>query len=171
MTMTDLMPWRRRRNNIQVRREREYDDWAGSFHREMNQLMNRFFHGFDMEPWGRADGFAGGDFSPRVNISEDDMAIKVTAELPGMDEKDIDITLSSDSLTIKGEKKEESEERDRDVFRMERRYGSFHRVIPLSAEVDESKAQADFKKGVLKITLPKTAQAQQARKKIEIKTV
>ena len=54
---------------------------------------------------------------------------------------------------------------------MERRYGSFHRVIPLAAEVDESKAQADFKKGVLKITLPKTAQAQQARKKIEIKTV
>jgi HSP20 family protein len=88
-----------------------------------------------------------------------------------MDEKDIDITLSSDSLTIRGEKKEESEENDKDFFRMECRYGSFHRVIPLSAEVDEAKAQADFKKGVLKITLPKTAKAQQARKKIEIKTV
>jgi HSP20 family protein len=111
-----------------------------------------------------------GDFMPRVDVSETDKVIKVTVELPGMNEDDIDLTLSRESLTIRGEKKEESEENDRDFYRMERCYGSFSRVIPLSAEVDEGKAQADFNKGVLKITLPKTAEAQRSRKKIEIKS-
>jgi HSP20 family protein len=137
----------------------------------MNHLMDRFFHGFELEPWGWADSAGIGAFMPHVDVSENDKAIKVTAELPGMDERDIDITLSHDSLTIQGEKKEASEEKDKDFYLMEQRYGSFHRVIPLSAEVDENKVQADFKRGVLKITLPKTAEAQQARKKIEIKTV
>jgi HSP20 family protein len=171
MAMTNLIPWRRNKNNMQIHRDREMDDWMGSFHREMNHLMSRFFHGFDLEPWGWANGAGSGAFLPHVDVSENDKAIKVTAELPGMDEKDIDITLTRDSLTIKGEKKEESEEKDKDLYRMERRYGSFHRVIPLSADVDESKVGADFKKGVLKITLPKTPEAQHARKRIEIKTV
>jgi HSP20 family protein len=171
MAMTDLIPWRRRRNNMQVRNDRDVDDWFGSFHREMNHVMDRFFSGFDIEPWGRANGAGNGTFVPHVDVSETDKAVKVTAELPGMDEKDIDVTLSGDSLIIQGEKKEESEQKDKDFYRIERRYGSFQRVIPLSTDVDESKVRAGFKKGVLKITLPKTAEAQQARKKIEIKTV
>ena len=168
MTMTDLIPWRRRKGNLEVRRER--GDWMGSFHREVDNLIDRFFGDFRTGPLGYSEHF-GDDFMPRVDISENDKAIKVTAELPGMDEKDIDITLTHDSLTIKGEKKEETEEKEKDFYRMERRYGSFHRVIPLSTEVDETKAEADFKKGVLRITLPKTAEAQQARKKIEVKAV
>jgi HSP20 family protein len=87
-----------------------------------------------------------------------------------MDEKDIDITLSGDSLTIKGEKQEETEDKGKDYYSSECRYGSFHRVIPLAAEIDENKAEADFKKGLLKIRLPKTTEAQSSRKKIEIKT-
>lgn len=171
MTMTDLIPWRRRRNDLQVNRDRDLNDWAGSFHREMDHLMDRFFHGYDMVPFDWGDRYGTGDFLPKVDISETKKAIRVAVELPGMDEKDIELTLSHDSLTIKGEKKVESEENNKEFYRMERRYGSFHRVIPLGAEVDEAKAKADFKKGVLKITLPKTAQAQQAHKRIEIKAI
>jgi len=167
MAITDLVPWRRRRGDIRV--PREYDDIVGSFYREMNSLMDRFFRGFDLEPFGAGE-LATSDFMPRVDVKEDEKEIKVTAELPGMDEKDIDVTLSGDTLTIKGEKQEETEDKSKDYYRSECRYGSFHRAIPLSAEVDESKAEADFKKGVLRIRLPKTAEAQKSRKKIEIKS-
>jgi len=167
MAITDLVPWRRRRGDVRVRREN--DGTIGSFYRDMNNLMDHFFHGFDIEPFGTGE-LATSEFMPRVDVKEDDKEIKVTAELPGMDEKDIDITLSRDSLTIKGEKLEETEDKGKDYYHTERRYGSFHRTIPLSAEVDESKAEANFKKGILKIKLPKTAEAQKSQKKIEIKT-
>jgi len=169
MAMTDLIPWRRRKGNIEM--ARDVDGWMGSFHREVDNLIDRFFGDGRAGLLGFPENFGGGEFMPRMDISENDKAIKVTAELPGMDENDIDITLTQNSLTIKGEKKEETEEKEKDFYRIERRYGSFHRVIPLSAEVDETKAEADFKKGVLKITLPKTAEAQQAIKKIKVKAV
>jgi len=167
MAITDLVPWRRRRGDIGVRRE--FDDIFSSFHREMDNLIDRFFGGFDLDLFGGRE-LASGEFMPRVDVSENDKEIKISAELPGMDEKDIDVTISRDSLTIKGEKQEESEDKGKDYYRCERRYGSFHRVIPLSSEVDESKAEAEFKKGVLKIRLPKTEETQKSRKKIKIKT-
>jgi len=167
MAITDLVPWRRRRNDLRTRSD--YDDMVGSFYRDMNNLVDRFFGGFDLDPFGGSE-LATGDFMPRVDVSENDKEIKVTAELPGMDDKDIDVTLSRDSLTIRGEKQEESEDKGKDYYRSERRYGSFHRMVPLSSEVDESKAEADFKKGVLKIKLPKTPEAQTSRKKIKVKT-
>jgi len=165
MAITDLAPWRRRRGNI--RKRNDYDDMFGSFYNEMHNMMDRFFDGFDIEPFGGSQ-LVTSEFMPRVDVKENDKEIKVTAELPGMDENDIDVTLSNDSLTIKGEKKEETEDKGKGYYRTECRYGSFHRVIPLSAEVDEDKVKADFKKGVLKIRLPKTAEAQNSRKKIEI---
>ncbi|MHC4432137.1 MAG: Hsp20/alpha crystallin family protein [Planctomycetota bacterium] len=167
MAITDLVPWRRRRGDISARRE--YDDLVGSFYRDMNNLVDSFFGGFDIEPFDTG-AWPSGDFAPSVDVRETDKEIKVTAELPGMDEKDIEVSLSGDSLTIRGEKQEESEDKGKDYYRSERRYGSFHRVVPLSAEVDEEKVKADFKKGVLKIRLPKTAQSRSSRKKIEIKT-
>lgn len=169
MAITDLVPWRRNRGDISPGREREYDDMVGSFYRDMNNLVDRFFRGFDIEPFG-ALGSPSGDFMPRVDVSENDKEIKVTVELPGMDEKDIDVSLSHDSLTIRGEKQEETEDKGKDYYRSERRYGSFHRVVALSSEVDQSKAEADFRKGVLKIKLPKTPEARATRRKIEIKT-
>jgi HSP20 family protein len=102
-------------------------------------------------------------------VSETDKEIKVSAELPGMDDKDIDVSLTRDALTIKGEKKEEKEDKGKDYYKMERSYGSFTRSIPLPVEVDTDKVQATFKKGVLEITLPKTAKAIQETKKIPIK--
>ena len=168
MAVTDMIPWRRTRSGLPVRREA--DDWVSAFDREMTTLMDRFFRGMEVEPLGLGERLGAGEFIPRVDVSETEKLVKVTAELPGMDEHDIDVELSRDSLTIKGEKKEASEEKTKDYHHVERRYGAFQRVIPLPAEVDQSKVEAEFKKGLLSITLPKTPAAQQAHRKIPIKS-
>jgi HSP20 family protein len=100
-------------------------------------------------------------FSPRVDVAEDDKRVRVSAELPGLNAKDIDVNLSGDVLTISGEKKQEREERAENRYRMERSFGVFRRSIPLPCEVDADKAEAIFEKGVLTITLPKTGKAQE----------
>ena len=167
MALTSLLPRRKKENDMRLRRD--YDDLYPAFVREMDRLLGRFFNSFESESFG--DLYAmGGDFMPSVDVRETKKEIKITAELPGMDEDDIDITLSKDSLTIRGEKKEETEDKGEDYYRMERRFGSFHRTIPLAEEVDEGKVNARFKKGVLTIRLPKSAEAQKQRKTIEIKS-
>jgi len=133
---------------------------------EMNSLFDNFFHGFDLEPsLGRL-----ASFSPKIDVKESDKDITISAELPGIDDKEIDVSLSRDALTIKGEKKEEKEEKGKDFYRMERSFGSFSRTIPLPAEIDTGKVKAEFKKGLLTVTLPKTAQAAEKTKKITVKT-
>ncbi len=108
--------------------------------------------------------------SPQFDVCETDDKIKVTAELPGMDEKDVDVTLENNVLTVKGEKKAEKEERKHNYYVSERSYGQFRRVVPLPMGIDEDKIKAKFKKGVLTVTLPKTEQAQKSGKSIEIST-
>ncbi len=133
--------------------------------REMDSMFDNFFRGFELEPFeGRI-----GTFAPRIDVSETDREITVSAELPGLDEKDIDVSLSDDMLTIKGEKKDEKEDKGKDYYRMERSYGSFSRTIPLPVEVQADKVDATFKKGVLTVTLPKSEQAVKAAKKVTIK--
>ena len=107
--------------------------------------------------------------APAVDVAETDKAYEVTAELPGMDESNIEVKLADDLLTIKGEKKEEKEERKKDYYVSECRFGSFQRSFTVPAGVDASKIEANFKNGVLTVTLPKSAQAQKSEKKIEIK--
>ena len=104
-------------------------------------------------------------------MTEDENSIYVTAELPGLDEKEIDINLSKDSLTIKGEKREEREEKGKESYYMERSFGTFSRVIPIPVEVNPDKVEATFKKGVLNITLPKAQKEKKEQKKIKIKGV
>ncbi|BAL74973.1 Hsp20/alpha crystallin family protein [Bradyrhizobium cosmicum] len=106
---------------------------------------------------------------PAVDVSESDKAYEITAELPGMDEKDIEVNVANGALTIKGEKKEEKEEKQKDYYVSERRYGSFERYFELPDGVDAGKIEAAFKNGVLRVTLPKTAEAQKPAKKIEVK--
>jgi HSP20 family protein len=149
--------------SLPARRE-EYGPFS-FFRQEMNKLFDNFLHGFDVEPFEKRFGA----FSPSVDITETDKEIKVSAELPGMDEKDIDVSLTKDALTIKGEKKEEKEEKKKDYYRMERSYGSFFRTIPLPVEIETEKVKAQFKKGVLTVTLPKTAKAIKETKKISVK--
>jgi HSP20 family protein len=162
MTLSALNPFSKK--NVPVRYERE--EPFALLRYDMDTMFNDFFRGFDIEPmWSGPIS----SFSPNVDITESDKEIKVTAELPGIDEKDIDLTLNKDSLTIKGEKKEEKENKDGDFYHMERSYGSFSRTIPLPVEVETAKVSATYKKGILKIKLPKNAKAIEGKKKITIK--
>jgi len=112
----------------------------------------------------------GDGLNPRVDVKDEDKEIIVSAELPGMDQKDIEVTVTNDSVRISGQKKHEREEEEKDFYRHERFCGSFDRVIDLPAEVDEDKAEAEFSKGVLTIKLPKSEEAQAKHKRIKIKS-
>ena len=106
---------------------------------------------------------------PVVNVSEDENNINVKAELPGMDAKDVNISLQNDNLILQGEKKFEDEKNEENYYRIERSYGQFYRAIPLSAQVDENNVKAKMNNGVLEITLPKKEPAS-GTKKIEIES-
>jgi HSP20 family protein len=106
---------------------------------------------------------------PAVDVVESEKAYEITAELPGMDEKNIEVKVTDGSLTIKGEKQEEKEEKERGYYLQERHYGSFERSFELPESVDPDKIEASSKNGVLTVTLPKKAEAQKAAKKIEVK--
>lgn len=164
MAIKNLIPSFKGRQ-VPVRRE-EWSNPFVSLQREMNRLFDSFFNEF--APMKLDTGWS--EFYPTVDIKENEKEVKIEAELPGMDEKDIDIRISGNVLTLKGEKKQEREERNGNYYRMERSYGSFHREIMLPAEVEEDKAEAFFKKGVLTIRLPKKPEAQSKMKRIEIKT-
>jgi HSP20 family protein len=151
------------------------DVWH-SFRGEMDRLFDRFGTGFglpslrrmfDIEPaWRSSFTFS----TPAIDMSEDEKAYKISAELPGIDAKDIDVSLTGDMLVLKGEKRQEKEEKDQSYHFSERSYGSFQRAFELPASVDRNKVAADFSKGVLTITLPKAAEAQRPAKKIDVKS-
>jgi HSP20 family protein len=106
---------------------------------------------------------------PDIDETEDEKAFHVSIELPGMDEKDVHITLSGRLLTIRGEKKEDEKEEGKDYYRRERSFGTFRRTLELPGEVDESNIEASFKRGILKVELPKTKEAQEKVKHIAVK--
>ena len=160
MALKDIIPGSK---SLSVKRD-EADPFA-LIKRRMDSVFEDFLHGFDLQPFESRLGV----FSPDIDVVENDKEIRISAELPGMEEKDIEVSLNRDSLSIKGEKKEEKEDKGKGYYRMERSYGSFSRTIPVPVEVETDKVEAKFKKGVLNITLPKTAKAVAETKKIPIK--
>jgi len=155
-----LIPWRREDGPFEsLRREIE------TLHRDIDRVFDEMWSGRwpTFEPMGRTE------IMPLLDMTEDDQAFHLNVELPGMDEKDVEVTLRNHTLTIKGEKKEEKETKEKDVHRRERAYGYFRRSVELPAEVDADKISATYRKGVLTIDLPKTQQAQQQAKRIEVK--
>jgi HSP20 family protein len=124
-----------------------------SLKQEMDRLFDRFF-----EPQTE-DVFALGEWAPRLDLTETKDALMAALEVPGLDPKDIQISLQEQLLTIKGEKKHEKEEKDERRHRVERAYGAFTRAIRLPVAVDGEKVTASFKNGVLTVTLPKTPAA------------
>jgi HSP20 family protein len=164
MSVRDLIPLKRGRD-VTVRRGKEANPFL-ALHREMNRLFDDVFRGFDLTPFGFDRGFERMIGWPNIEVSDTDTEMKVTAELPGLDEKDVELELANGVLAIKGEKRTETEEKDR-LF-SERYYGRFERRIPVE-DVDENKVSASFRNGVLTVTLPKTAQAQRPVKRIAIK--
>jgi len=161
--MRDLIPWNRG-GYISVWRGEVLDPFT-ALHREMNRVFHDFFRGFDLAPLSSDRWLDGGMGWPKLEVAETDKEVKVTAELPGLDEKDVQVELVNGVLAIKGEKKTETEDKDR-LF-SERFYGRFERRIPLDG-VDEDKVSASFKNGVLNVVLPKSAQAQEKTKRIAI---
>jgi HSP20 family protein len=121
---------------------------------------------FDIEPFWQPESWVA---TPAIDFVERDNAFEVTAELPGLDEKNIEVKLSNSVLTIKGQKEEDKVEKKEDFHLRERRFGSFVRSIRVPETVDSDKVEASFKKGVLAITLPKRREAQKPVKKIEVK--
>lgn len=123
-------------------------------------------------PWTGLTTWEPREFWPSMNVSETDKDVVLTAELPGVDEKNIDVTVSDDQITITGEKKseidEKKEEKGRTFRRVECSYGSFHRSMALPFKIDPNKVQASFKNGVLTVTAPKPPEAQKSVKKIAI---
>jgi len=133
------------------------------FRAEIDKMFHDFFTRSTFDR--RHDG---GDWMPSVDMAESEKEILVRAEIPGMDGNDIDISINGRVLTIKGERKQEKEEKGKNYHFTECRYGTFSRSFELPADVDIEKIKAGYKEGVLKINLPKTKQ--QSVKKIEVKT-
>ena len=147
------------------------DMWY-SLRTEMDRLFDRFA-GWNMRPFGSmfetGNGSGDGALTPVVDITENDSTYEMTAELPGMTEKEIELLLSGDMLTLKGEKRYEKDQNDENFHLSERSYGTFQRSFAVPAGVDRDKVTANFGNGVLTITLPKTANAMEQKKKIEVK--
>lgn len=170
MALSSLVPWR-----WGTLRNLEDDRSLDAFRSEMETLhrsIDRLFAdawGGSLQPSLLAETWATGKVTPRIDVAEDDKSFHVTVELPGMTDKDVAVTVEDRVLTIRGEKKEEKEKKDKDVFRRERAYGSFRRALELPTTVDSAKIDAKFKDGVLTIELPKTKEAQDRVKQIPVK--
>jgi HSP20 family protein len=163
MAFRDLVPWSRNQPLAPARGD-AFEPFF-TFHREMNRLFDDVFRNFGA--LSRNGGsLMEGQFSwPKIELSETDKAVTVSAELPGMSEKEVQVEIANGVLSIRGEKK--AERSDEGKFFSERYYGSFMRQIPLDG-VQEDKAEAKFRDGVLTITLPKSEQAAQNVKRIAI---
>lgn len=162
--MRDLIPWGRSRTPARYE-DRSYDNSASPFftlRREMDRLFEDAFRGFGLSSFGNGDGFGW----PQVEVVDRDKEVRVTAELPGLEEKDVEIRVEDNVLVLRGEKRTEFDDEERHYS--ERSYGRFERQVALPAEVEDERANATFRNGVLTITLPKTERARQHAKRIPI---
>lgn len=159
--------WKRERRPQRQERATEMDRQSARHSARQyegpERLFEEFFNGFGLASFAPFE-MAWGEFSPRVDVIETEKTLQIKAELPGMSEKDIQVSLSRDTLTLSGEKKAEEEQRSGNIYRMERIYGAFSRTIALPLDVDAENAEATFKNGVLTINLPKVAAAKDSRR-------
>jgi HSP20 family protein len=162
MAIRDLIPWKR--ETAPARREDVEQEPFVAFRNEMDRMFDEFWgrRGWGLAPWrGEWSGF-----DPMVDVIETENEVKVEAELPGLDAEDVHVTVSHNVLSIKGEKKQEHEEKGENWYRTERSYGSFERAVTLPQGTDTEQAEAAFDKGVLTITFAKTGEG---RRKIAVK--
>lgn len=169
MAIRDLVPRFGRSREGAVSRRADYDIFR-EFQRQMNRLFEEFMSDFPLVPRWSAGELVTSTFSPRVDVSETEKEVKVSVELPGLEEKDVTVELDDEAVTIRGERKEEKEEKGRSWYTKEQTYGSFCRVVPLPTSVDGEKARAKFKNGVLTITIPKLEEEQSKRKVVKIES-
>ena len=158
MAIKDLIPWNNKGREVGFQRATDVHPFL-ALHREMNRMFDDVFRGFDVSPFGLTSLERLG--WPQIDIEDTDKEMRITAELPGLDEKDVNLEIANGVLSISGEKKSESEDKARRFS--ERYYGRFERRIPLEG-VEEDKVSAAFKNGVLTITAPKSAEAKNVRR-------
>ncbi len=166
MAIRDLIPWSRQENRLPVPVHAESDQSGHplmSLHREVNRLFDDVFRGFGMPS---VAGFDRNLAWPTLELGETEKEVRVTAELPGLDENDVEITVEEGVLTLRGEKRSEVEDKDRGYT--ERSYGRFERRIGLPRAIERDKASATFKKGVLTVTLPKSEAANENVRRIPV---
>ena len=160
MAIKDLIPWNNKGREVGFQRTSDVHPFL-ALHREMNRMFDDVFRGFDLEPFRLASRTLDGLGWPQIDIEESDKEVRITADLPGLDEKDVSLEIANGVLSISGEKKSESEDKARRFS--ERYYGRFERRIPLEY-VEEDKVSAVFKNGVLTVTVPKSAEAKNVRR-------
>jgi len=160
MAIRDLIPWGRQENasRLPIRSERAESPFL-ALHREVNRLFDDVFSRWDLPALG--SGSAQWSW-PHVEVAERDDTVRVTAELPGLGERDVELSLEDNLLTIRGERRQENEDKERGYT--ERFYGRFERRIPLPAGIEPDKAAATFQDGVLTVTLPRSAEADNRRR-------
>lgn len=164
MVVKNIIPEKREGSKAEIVRRGESD--LMRFRNEFDRLFDGFFRDpFGLIPFRRVDA----EFLPQVDVLETEKEVKVMAEIPGMEEKDVEVSLNHDILTISGEKSSENTEKTGQYHRMERVYGSFRRDIQLPSDIDPDKVKAVFTKGLLTVTLPKPAESVSRVKKISIK--
>ncbi|MGA9089707.1 MAG: Hsp20/alpha crystallin family protein [Bradyrhizobium sp.] len=164
MAIRDLMPWNSNRDRgIGIPSGIDASPLL-TLHREMNRMFDDVFRGFDLARFGSTGAFEGFGW-PRVGIEKTNTEVRITAELPGLDEKDVSLEIANGVLSISGERKSKSEDKDRRLS--ERYYGRFERRIPLEG-VDEDKASASFANGVLTINVPRSSEAGDRVRRIAI---
>jgi HSP20 family protein len=166
MNIRDLIPWTRSQDLMpDLWRDERMSPFL-TLHREMNRLMDEAFRNFTSSPLaGRRTDFVSPAW-PKLEVSENDKQITVTAEIPGIEEKDVELLLKDGNLIIRGEAKCETEDKERQWS--ERFYGRFERQIPVGMDIEEDKVEATFKNGVLTVICPKTERAQAKEKRIAI---
>lgn len=158
MAMRDLIPWSRQTNAPAFWRQDAVDPIA-SLQRNVSRLIDDVFR----DPFSSAGPGRGlSAVWPSIEMTETDTEVRITAEIPGMNEKDVELFVDDGVLTLRGERKSETEDRDRGYS--ERYYGRFERRIALPQNVDEAAARADFRDGMLTVTLPRTAEAARGRR-------
>lgn len=166
MNIGSLIPWREK-SHTPAMRDDFFDPFV-TFRREVHRMMDDFANGFDDGGLATMSGGWKGS-TPAVDIAETEKEMVITAEMPGLDEKDFEITVSGDLLTIKGEKKFEHEQKNGNGYHQERRYGVFSRSLRLPFDVKDEQIDATYQQGVLAIHVPKPADAQKAVRQIEVK--
>ena len=164
-----LIPWRER-SEAPARRNELLDPFM-AFRREMDRMFDDFFHGVGGRALGSPLLGSWSGVTPSMDLNETDKDLIITAELPGLDDKDFEVTVSGDVLTLKGEKKAERVQKSGESHYIERRFGSFSRSVRLPFEVRDEKVDAKFDKGVLTIRVPKPAELPRPARRIEVQSI
>ena len=178
MSLNLHLPWNKRQ--LPVRREETSDNSSSlsTLQSDVNRLFDEFFNrsAFDLMPgnWGLSDVFERTHLDavqPKIDLKETETELKISAELPGMIEDDVEVSLANGIPTLRGEKKEEKCENEKGWYRSERRYGHFQRSLQLPCEIKEDEVKAEYQHGVLTITLPKSQTEQKQYRSIPVKRV